>query len=163
MKVFNRAKYVNCDKTGDWILETRAGIIDTIHEIEVMLVADMRKMEIVKAESSIIRAPYRFCRDIWGRAAALAGQAVEGKIGARVRSLVGGPGGCYQLEDLCLEAVKAIKQCTYAFTGGGRVDLLRSFDAALRGTCHAHCHSLEEKIKECAAPNLVVDYTAFTR
>ncbi len=33
MKVFNRAKYVNCDRTGEHILETRSGIIDTIHDI----------------------------------------------------------------------------------------------------------------------------------
>ncbi len=156
MKVFNRAKYVNCDKIGDHFLETRAGIIDTIHEMEVVLLTDMRTMEITRAESSIIRAPYRICREISGRAAALAAQVIDGKIGGAVRSLVGGPGGCYQLEDLCLEAVKAIKQCTYAFTEGDRIDLLRSFDAALHGTCHAHCHSLEEKIKECASPNLVV-------
>lgn len=163
MKVFNRAKYVNCDRTGDQTLETRSGIIDTIHEIEIVLVTDMRTMEITRAESSIIRAPYTICREISGRAAALAGQVIDGKIGARVRSLVGGPGGCYQLEDLCLEAVKAIRQCGYAFIEGDRIELLRSFDAALRGTCYAHCRSLEEKIRECASPNLVVDYTAFTK
>jgi len=163
LKVFNRTKYVNCDKTGDSTLETRSGIVDTLHEMEVVLVADMRKMTIIRAESGIMRAPYRICREISARAGALAGLTIDGEIGRNIRSLVGGPGGCYQLEDLCLEAVKAIRQCDYAFEKGGHEELIRRFDRALRGTCYAHSHSLEEKIKEAASPNLVVDYTAFTR
>ncbi|MFZ5631282.1 MAG: DUF2889 domain-containing protein [Bacillota bacterium] len=162
MKVYNRAKYVSCEKTGDYTLETRSAIIDTVHEMEAVIVTDMRKMEIIRAESIIIRAPYKICREISGRAASLTGLIIDDKIGKNVRSLVGGPGGCYQLEDMCLEAIKAIKQCGYAFVPGDREELLRTFDAALRGTCHAHCHTLEEKIKEAVTPNLVVD-TAFTR
>lgn len=163
MKVYNRAKYTNCDKNGEYLLETRSGVIDTVHEMEVIIVTDMRTMEIIKAESSIMRAPYTFCREISGRAASLEGQVIDDKIGRQVRSLVGGPEGCYQLEDLCLEAVKAVKQAVIAFIPGDREELLRTFDETLRGTCHAHCHSLEEKIKEATTPNLVVAETAFTR
>lgn len=163
MRVFNRAKYVNCDKLDEFTMKTRSGIIDTLHEMEVVIVTDMRNMEIIRAESTIIRAPYRFCREISNHASVLTGTAIDGKIGPNIRNMVGGSKGCYQLEDLCLEAVKAVKQCTYAFEPGNHTDLLRSFDALLRGTCHAHCYSLEEKIKEAATPNFVVDYTAFTR
>lgn len=163
MKVFNRAKYVNCDKLDDFTLETRSGIIDTLHEIEVVIVTDMRNMEIIRAESAIIRAPYKLCREISDKAEVLTGITMDGKIGSNIRNMVGGPKGCYQLEDLCLEAVKAVKQCVYAFEPGNHSELLRSFDAVLRGTCHAHCYSLEEKIREAATPNFVVDYTAFTR
>lgn len=102
------------------------------------------------------------CREISGRAERIAGQVIDGKIGGNIRSLVGGSGGCYQLEDLCLEAVKAIRQCGHAFTGGDQADLLRTFDAALRASCHAHCYSLEEKMKKVATPNLIID-TSFTR
>lgn len=163
MKVYNRAKYINCDRTGDFTLETRSGVIDTLHEMEVVIVTDMRSMEIIRAESAIVRAPYQFCREISNKAAVLTGITMDGKIGANIRNMVGGSTGCYQLEDLCLEAVKAVKQCTYAFEPGDRLALLETFDAALRGTCHAHCYSLEEKIREAATPNLVVEYTAFTR
>lgn len=162
MKVFNRAKYVSCDKTGDNTLETRSSIVDTVHEMEVVMVTDMVTMKIIRAESLILRAPYTFCKEISSRAESIAGQIIDGKIGGNIRSLVGGPGGCYQLEDLCLEAVKTIRQCGHAFTRGSQEDLLRAFDSVLRGTCHAHCHSLEEKMKEVATPNLIVD-TAFTR
>lgn len=162
MKVFNRAKYVSCDKTGDNLLETRSGIIDTLHEMEVTIVADMQEMKILRAESAILRAPYKFCIEVSGRASSLAGLDLNGKIGSSIRGLVGGPGGCYQLEDICLEAIKAIKQCGHAFTPGGREELLRTYDRDLRGTCHAHCYSLEEKIESAVTPNLLTD-NAFTR
>lgn len=44
MKVFNRAKYVSCDKTGDNTLETRSSIVDTVHEMEVVMVTDMETL-----------------------------------------------------------------------------------------------------------------------
>ncbi|MFZ5597752.1 MAG: DUF2889 domain-containing protein [Bacillota bacterium] len=163
MKVFSRSKQVGCEKTGDYTLKTVSAIVDTIHEMEVVIVTDMRNMEIVEARSSILRAPYSFCRDISGIAGRLAGLRIDDKIGSNVKSLVGGADGCYQLADLCLESIKAIKQCGYAFIPGGHEELLRNFDAVLRGTCYSHCRSLEEKIKESRSPNVIVEKTGFSR
>lgn len=38
MKVYSRAKFVSCEKTGENTLETRSAMIDTLHEMEVVIV-----------------------------------------------------------------------------------------------------------------------------
>lgn len=158
MKVFTRSKHVTCDKTADNLLEVRSGIIDTIHEIELVIILDIEKREILKASAVILRAPYLFCTGAAERAAHLAGLKInQKKISAAINELVGGSQGCSHLFDLALEAVKAMKQSLKAFIPGDRDERLAYFDSINHGTCHAHSHSLEEKKKVYMIPNIITD------
>ncbi len=155
MKVFSRSKFVSCYKTSENTLETRSSLVDSVHEMEVVIVTDMKKNEIISARSEIIRAPYKICREISQSAVRLAGLKLDQNIGKNTRSIMGGAGGCFQLEDLSLEAVKAIKQCNSDFMPGDLSEIIKAYDSLLRGTCYSHCRPVEEKAKEYISPNFV--------
>lgn len=157
MKVYTRAKFVSSEKIGENTLETRSSLVDTIHEMEVVIVTDMKKSEIIEARSEITRAPYKICFEVCQLASGLAGLKIDQNIGKNIRKMTGGPDGCFHLEDLSLDAVKVIKQSFYAFTPDDRVQRLKKFDSSLRGTCYTHCRPLEEKIKEVLSPNMICD------
>lgn len=158
MKIFTRTKHITCDKTADNILETRSGLLDTVHELEVLITTDIGKREIIKASAIIIRAPYLICAEAARRAEGLAGLKIDQpKISSRIVELVGGAEGCSHLIDLTLDAVKAIKQSLYAFTPGEFEERMRTFDQMLRNTCYAHSQTLEEKMQTHVHPNIVID------
>lgn len=147
MKIFSRSKSAATYKTGDHSLEARVCLVDTIHEMEINIEVDMDSQTITRAHSVIIRAPYTFCHEIADRAKYLVDFKINEKgVASRARHLLGGPRGCFQLEDLALEAIKAVNQSISAFMPGDKKTLLAQFDQKLHGTCHSHCYSLEEKI-----------------
>lgn len=138
--------------------EARSGLLDTIHEIDLLIILDLEKREILKASAVLLRAPYIFCSETAKRAANLAGLKIDQrKISSAINELVGGPQGCYQLFDLTLEAVKAIRQSLKAFTPGDKEERMAYFDSISPGTCHAHSQSLEEKKKVYMIPNIIID------
>ncbi|MFZ5643509.1 MAG: DUF2889 domain-containing protein [Bacillota bacterium] len=158
MKIFTRSKHVTCDKTADNLLEARSGLIDTIHEIELSVILDIEKREILKASAIFLRAPYIFCSEAAEQAVNLAGLKIDQKkISAAISELVGGPQGCSQLFDLTLEAVKAINQGLKALIPGNREERMAYFDSISHGACHAHSHSMEEKKKVYMIPNIIID------
>jgi len=158
LKIFTRSKHMTCDKTADNLLEARSGLIDTIHEIELLIILDLEKREILKASAVLLRAPYSFCSETAKRAANLAGLKIDQKkISSAINELVGGPQGCSHLYDLSMEAVKAIRQSLKAFTPGNKEERIDYFDSLHHGTCHAHSHSLEEKKKVYMLPNIIID------
>lgn len=158
MKVFTRTKHITCDTTADNILETRSGLLDTVHEIELLITTDIAKREIIKASALIIRAPYLICAEAARRAEDLAGLKIDqNRISSRIVELVGGPEGCAHLIDLTLDAVKAIKQSLYAFTPGEYEERMRTFDQLLRNTCYAHSQSLGKKMQTHLHPNVIID------
>lgn len=158
MKIFTRTKHITCDKTEENILETRSGLLDTVHELEVVIATDIAKREIIKASAVFVRGPYLFCAEAAGRAEGLAGLKIDQpKITSRIVELVGGPKGCAHLIDLTLDAIKTIKQSLYVFVPGEYEERMRTFDQLLRNTCYAHSQSLEEKIKVHVHPNVIID------
>jgi len=158
LKIFTRSKHITCDRTEDNLLETRSGLLDTVHEIEVLITTDIARREIIKASAVILRAPYLICSKAAGRAEGLAGLKIDqSKISSRIVDLVGGPEGCSHLFDLTLDAVKAIKQSLYVFTPGEYEERMRTFDGLLRNTCYAHSQSLEEKMQSHRHPNVIID------
>lgn len=158
MKIFTRTKHITCDRTADNILETRAGLLDTVHELELLITADIARREILKASAVILRAPYLICAEAAGRAEGLAGLKIDQpQISSRIVDLVGGPQGCSHLIDLALDAVKTIKQSLYVFTPGEYEERMRTFDGMLRNTCYAHSKSLEEKMQTHLHPNVIID------
>ncbi|MFZ5644648.1 MAG: DUF2889 domain-containing protein [Bacillota bacterium] len=158
MKIFTRSKHVTCDKTGDNTLETRSCLVDTMHEIEVFITIDIEKREITSARAEFLRAPYIFCSGASENTKNLSGLKIDDdKIGNKIRAAVGGPGGCFHIVDLTLDAVKAIKQSLYSFITGSLEKRLRTFDNFLHDTCFAHSHTVEEKIKVHLSPNIIID------
>jgi len=157
LKVYSRAKFVSCEKTGEYTLETRSSIIDTIHEMEVLIVTDMKENVIIQACSQMVRAPYKICFEVCQLASGLAGLKIDQNIGKNVREIMGGPCGCFHLQDLSLEAVVAIKHSSFAFTADDRAQRLRKADPVQRGTCYTHSRPLEERIKEALSINMCSD------
>ncbi|MHB8157702.1 MAG: DUF2889 domain-containing protein [Desulfocucumaceae bacterium] len=159
MRIFTRSKHVTCDHTEGGLLVTRSGLIDTVHEIEVIITTDIDKKEIIEATASIIRAPYTICAGAAERARGLAGLKIEeARISVKITDILGGPQGCFHLVDLTLEAIKAIKQSLFSFITGEREEKLRTFDGILHGTCFAHSHSVEVKIKTHIASNVIAGH-----
>lgn len=157
MKVYSRSKYVSCEKTDEYTLETKSSIIDTIHEMEVVIVTDMKENVIIQARSQMVRAPYKICFEVCQLASGLAGLKIDQNIGKNVREIMGGPCGCFHLQDLSLEAVVAIKHSSFAFTADDRAQRLRKADPVLRGTCYTHSRPLEERIGEALPLNMSSD------
>lgn len=157
MKVFTRSKHITCDKISDNLLETRSGMVDTVHEMDVLITTDIAKREIIGAKAYILRAPYLICAEAAGRVANLAGLEIDRKkITSAVGELVGGSLGCAHLFDLTMDAVKTIKQALYVFTPGELEERMRYFDDLLRDSCYAHSRPLEEKLNTHVNTNVII-------
>jgi hypothetical protein len=158
LKIFTRSKHITCDKTADNLLETRSALVDTVHEMEVLITTDIEKREIIAASAEILRAPYLICAEAALRVNNLAGLSIDRKkITSAINELVGGPLGCAHLIDITLDAVKVIKQSLYVFVPGEFEERMRTFDGLLRNSCYAHSQALEEKIKTHLSANVITE------
>lgn len=146
--MFSRSRNSTARMTGDNVLLITSSLLDSVHEMEIFISVDLTSYKIIETNFEMKRAPYTFCFDMVGKAAKLNGFSVlEGNIGKRVNQLLSGKEGCLQLADLSLEAIKLVNQSIIGMLPGGRLEMLKTFDHKLQGTCYGHSHPLEEKIK----------------
>jgi hypothetical protein len=151
LKLFNRSKFISGEEIDRFIVKIEAGLIDTVHEMDLSITIDFRKMEIIDAQSSMLRVPYSHCHKVSDLAKNLIGLKVISSGQAKsVFKLMGGKHGCLMLEELAQDAVRAVSQ-----TGATMIppdqhqQIIHKFSD---GTCYTHCMSIEEKT-EAAYPN----------
>lgn len=135
-------------------LQIVSSLLDTVHEMELAISIDLTNYNIKDVIFEIKRAPYTFCFDMVQKATVLVGfNVMQGGAAKRLTDIFHGKEGCLQLADLSIEAIKMVNQSVIGMLPGGRLEMLKTFDQRLQGTCYGHSQPLEEKIK--AVFNLV--------
>ncbi|MHB8127221.1 MAG: DUF2889 domain-containing protein [Desulfitobacteriaceae bacterium] len=144
MKLFNRSKFLSGKEIDELTVQIEASLVDTIHEMELSVTVDFKKMEIIDARSSMLRVPYTHCHKVADLVKNLIGlKVLNSGQSKNVFQLIGGKQGCLVLEELSQDALKVIGQ-----TGGSMItpdhhELV--IDNVSHGTCYTHCLSVEEK------------------
>jgi hypothetical protein len=150
LKLFNRSKFISGKEIDRFIVKIEAGLIDTIHEIDLSITIDLRKMEIIDAQSSMLRVPYSHCHEVSDLAKNLIGlKVISGGQAKNVFKLMGGRNGCLVMEELAQDAVRAVSTTSAAMIPPGQHEkIVHKFSD---GTCYTHCMSIEDKT-EAAYP-----------
>lgn len=150
MKLFNRSKFISGKEIDKFIIKIEAGLIDTVHEMDLSITIDLRKMEIIDAKSSMLRVPYCHCHEVSDLAKNLIGlKVISGGQAKNVFKLMGGSHGCLILEELAQDAVRAVSTTSSAMIPPGQHEkIIHKFS---EGTCHTHCMPIKDKI-EAAYP-----------
>lgn len=150
MKLFNRSKFISGKEIERFIVKIEAGLIDTVHEMDLSIIIDVRKMEIIDAHSSMLRVPYAHCHEVADLAKNLIGlKVISGGQAKNVFKLMGGRHGCLILEELAQDAVRAVSQTSATMIPPEQHEqIIHKFSD---GTCYTHCMPIKEKT-EAAYP-----------
>jgi hypothetical protein len=146
LKLFNRSKFISGKEIDRFIVKIEAGLIDTVHEMDLSITIDFRKMEIIDAQSNMLRVPYSYCHAVSDLAKNLIGLKVISSGQAKhVFKLMGGKHGCLILEELAQDAVRTVSQTGAAMIPPAQHDnIIHKFSD---GTCYTHCMPIEDKTK----------------
>ncbi|MDD2233589.1 MAG: DUF2889 domain-containing protein [Desulfitobacteriaceae bacterium] len=150
MKLFNRSKFISGKEIERFIVKIEAELIDTVHEMDLSITIDVRKMEIIDAHSSMLRVPYAHCHEVADLAKKLIGlKVISGGQAKNVSKLMGGRCGCLVLEELAQDAVRAVSQTSATIIPPEQHEqIIHKFSD---GTCYTHCMPIKEKT-EAAYP-----------
>jgi hypothetical protein len=147
LKLFNRSKFISAKEIDKFLVKIEAALIDTVHEMDLSITIDMRKMEIIEAESNMLRVPYGQCHQVADLAKNLIGLKVLSSGQAKnVFQLMGGKEGCLILEELAQDAVRVVSQAGSSMIPPDQHEqIVHKFS---HGSCYTHNLSIEEKAKE---------------
>jgi hypothetical protein len=107
-RVFVRRKLARLVRTGSRLHLFNA-MHDNVHGFDVHYEVDLGRGLVVAADSVISRLPYAgICSEPQARIKSMIGQPVDGALGKRIRSLLGGGEGCGQLYDLTADLLKLL-------------------------------------------------------
>jgi hypothetical protein len=146
LKLFNRSKFISGEEIDEFIIKVEASLLDTVHEIELSITVDLRKLEIIDARSSMLRVPYSHCYKVEDLAKNLIGLNVINKGRSKsVFDLIGGKQGCLIMVELAKDALTIMSQTAVSLYSPENFE--QNLDVYTRDTCYTHCLSVEEKIK----------------
>jgi Protein of unknown function (DUF2889). len=155
VKLFNRSKFISGKEIDEFIVQIEASLVDTVHEMELSVTVDYRKMEIIDARSSMLRVPYTHCHKVADLVKNLIGLKIINSGQAKtVFQLIGGKQGCLILEELSQDAIKAISQTGASLIAPDQYEYV--IDSFSHDTCYTHGLSIEEK-KEAAYSRQCLD------
>lgn len=107
-RLFTRRKVARLKRHGRR-LHLSHSMLDQVHSFDIRLEIDLDTATIVRAESETPRLPYMgICDEPQKRIASLVGQPVDGALGRRIQTLLGGSAGCAQLYDLTADLLKLL-------------------------------------------------------
>lgn len=158
MRLFNRSKFISGKEIDEFIIKIEASLIDTVHEMELSITVDLRKMEIIDAHSTMLRVPYSHCYQVADLVKNLIGfNTMNSGRSKSVSQLIGGKQGCLVLEELSDDALRIMSQTAVSLISPDQYE--QRLDKYTRDTCYTHCLSVGEKIEAaCPQPYREITY-----
>ncbi len=151
MKLFNRSKFISGKEIDEFTIKIDASLIDTVHEMELSITVDLRKLEIIDAHSTMLRVPYSHCYQVEDLGRNLIGfNIMTSGRSKSVSQLIGGKQGCLILEELAKDALTIMSQTAVSLYSPEKFE--QALDKFTHNTCHTHCLSVAEK-RENACPH----------